>query len=89
MWSSTGIDKGWKVAVATSKDSRNLISAGGVERARRTVREHFQKGRVNELSECLVAGPIGRLFIRNFANLRAGAFCKFAIGLMRPKTLSP
>ena len=79
MWSSTGIDKGWKDAVATLKDSRNLISAGGVERARHTVREHFQKGRVNKPSECLVAGPIGRLFIRNFANLRAGEFANLRL----------
>jgi hypothetical protein len=70
------------------KETR-FIAARGVERAPHTVREHFQKGRVYELSECLVAGPVGRLFIRNFANLRAGAFCKFTIGLIAPKTLSP
>jgi len=70
-------------------EETRLIGAGGVERARHTVREHFQKGRVYELSECIVAGPIGRLFITNFANLQAGAFCKFTIGLVGPKILSP
>ena len=61
----------------------SLVAAGGVERARHTFRERFQQGRVYDISECLVAGPIGRF------KSQAGAFCKFTIGLMRPKTLSP
>ena len=36
-----------------------LTAAGGVERAWHTLREHFQKGHVCELSECLVRGPLG------------------------------
>jgi hypothetical protein len=55
------------------EEETRLIAAGGVERARHTVREIFRQGRVYELSECLVAGPVGRLFVRNFANLQAGA----------------
>jgi len=66
------------------KEETHLITAGeGVERVWHTVREHFQQGRVYELSECLVAGPTGR------ANVQAGAFCKFTIGLVGPKILSP
>jgi len=40
---------------------------------------------VYKLSECLVAGPVRRLFIGNFPKLQAGAICQFTIGLMRPK----
>jgi hypothetical protein len=50
-----------------------------VERAWHTVHEHIQQGRMYELCECLVAGPVGRLFKRNFVNLQAGAFCKFTM----------
>jgi hypothetical protein len=67
----------------------HLIAVGRVEKARYTDREPFQEGRVYELSECLVARPVGRLYIRNFANLQAGWICKFTIDLIGPKTLSP
>jgi hypothetical protein len=66
------------------EEKTHFVAGEGVERARHTVREHLQQGSVYERSECLVAGHVGRLFIRNFANLQDGALCKFAIGLIGP-----
>jgi len=71
------------------EEKTRLIAGERVERAWHTVLEHLQQGSAYELSECLVAGHVGRLFMRNFANLQDGALCRFTIGLIGPKTFSP
>jgi len=92
-WSSTGVDRAgqlqWqrgRIRGGNSSYQCDMIgnTAAHVSRA-------FSKGACiwTKRIECLVAGPVGRLFIRNFAMLQARAVWKFTIGLMRPKTLSP
>jgi len=88
LWSLTSVEQysyTWTVSVAKWKVSWKKL----VLSLRKKDWKHFQKVRVYELSECLVAGPVGKLLIRKFAKLQAGAFCKYTSGLMRHKILSP
>ena len=78
MLSCTGVDKrmdSCNGCVERLNEDIRLIAAGGVERARHTSCEHFQKGRLFKLSACLVAAPVRRLFVTKFTKLQGGAFC--------------